>query len=393
MILQVLVYKHLLYIFLTGFLFYAVIPGIGAFLVRHKWRKFRSNIADSALYPVLDYRILHSGSREYGMYRFFGKLQALEGENRIWLSDGSLSVMVDLADVPVYILPSAPGLREPLGETAGYPEESPVRTKWSGIYSLPEGTKMFVFGALAGDDGKVWFADMPEKRLFVVIYDCGNTAFFSHAVWTGRQRNEYWNPATPGSLTLGSFILFFYFYILLQMPYMSFPAGIALLTSLFPIVPFFPPGLFFYYLYRYLWKQARMLRAERDLLKLPLVFFPGGCSGQDYCESRLPSGQIYAMRKIGPDEIPPDVTVRRHASMGGKDGEDVRFFFIKTPSPEAGKYDPMTEIVAVYGDPLLLSLKSASKAFRLELLSAAAIAAGFIMNGIILFAVIIHLIG
>ncbi len=393
MILQVLVYKHLLYIFLTGFLFYAVIPGVGAFLVRHKWREFRSVITDSALYPVLDYGILRSGTKEYGMYRFFGKLQALEGENRIWLSDDSLSVMVDLADVPVYILPSSPGLTEPLGETSGYPEESPVRTKWSGIYSLPEGTKMFVFGALAEEGGRVWFTDTPEKRLFAVIYDCGNTAFFSHAVWTGRQRNEYWNPATPGSLTLGSFILFFYFYILLQMPYMTFPAGIALLTSLFPLVPFFPPGLFLYYLYRYLWKRARMLRAERDLLKLPLVFFPRGCSGQDYCESRLPSGGVYAMKKLGSGEIPPDVTVRRSAAAGGGDGENIRFFFMKTLPPGTDKRDPMAEIVAVYGDPLLLSLKSASKAFKLELLSAAAIAAGFVMNGIILFAVIIHLIG
>ena len=42
-----------------------------------------------------------------------------------------------------------------------------------------------------------------------------------------------------------------------------------------PVAPFLPPGVALYYLYRYFWKMARRLRAERDLLRLPLRYFPG----------------------------------------------------------------------------------------------------------------------
>lgn len=374
-------------IVLTGLIFYALIPGLGAFIVRRKWRVFRKNLIRSVSFPLLDYRGLRNLSSDGDVFRFFGALQALEGDSGIWLTDEDISIRVDLSGVPIYILPSAPELTDPIGET-GYPEETPVRTKWQNIFSLPEGTKMFLSGKVVNSGGKTMFRDMPDERLFAVIYDCSSRAFFSHSIWTGRQRNEYWNPSTPGSLTFGSFILFIYFYLLLQQPYMNFPAGIALLFSLAPLILFFPPGLFFYYLYRYLWKKARVLRAERDLLKLPLSFFPAECSSAEFCEAELPSGCTYVMRKISPSGIPRDVVVRTTSLNRNSAKPGDYFMFTVSRGEGCSKPDPMAENVAVSGTPLVLSKKSSSHASKLEIVSLAAIAADGLLNGaLILFAV------
>lgn len=391
MILQVLVYKHLVLIVLLGALFYAVVPGLGAFWFRHKWRVFRSTLIKSVASPLLDYKGLRRVSAEGSLFRFFGALQALEGSDSIWLSDGVISVRVDLTGVPIYILPSAPDLKHPIGET-GYPEEIPARTSWKEIFSLPEGTKMFLFGKVVNDNGKILFKGTADEQLFAVMYDCSNRAFFSQAIWTGRQRNEYWNPATPGSLTVGSFLLFVYFYILLQQPYMSFPAGAALLFSLVPILLFSPPGLFFYYVYRNLWKRARIFRAERDLLKLPLSYFPEGCSSTGYCKKKLPDGSIYVMEEKSPCSYPEGVVVRSTSLTNGpEDGSECYVFSLKTPEKE-GKGDPMAENVAVSGNPLYLSRKSEVKAVRLEILSLLAVCADLLLNGVLLFFAINYLI-
>lgn len=328
---------------------------------------------------------------EGSLFRFFGALQALEGSDCIWLSDGALSVRVDLTGVPIYILPSAPDLKDPIGET-GYPEEIPARTSWKEIFSLPEGTKMFLFGKVVNTDGKILFKDTSDEQLFAVIYDCSSRAFFSQAIWTGRQRNEYWNPATPGSLTVGSFLLFVYFYLLLQQPYMKFPAGVALLFSLVPIILFFPPGLFFYYVYRNLWKRARIFRAERDLLKLPLSYFTEGCSNSRYCEEKLPDGSLYVMEEKSPCVTPEGGVVRSTSlTSASQEGSECYVFSLKVPEGESTG-DPMAENVAVSGNPLYLSRKSEAKAVKLEIFSLLAVISDLLLNGVLLFLAINYLI-
>ncbi len=394
MILQVLVYKHLIFIILLSVLFYLIIPGIGAFIVRKKWRNFRKTIISSVSYPILDYKAVNSGISGKGdQFRFFGALQALQGETGIWLSDDDISIRVDLLNVPIYILPSSPYLSGPLGDT-DYPEETPQVTKWDRIFSLPEGTKMFVAGKLIKKNGDPIFMNTDEKKLFIVIYDCSDLAFFSHAIWTGRQRNEYWNPSTPGSLTVGSFTLFIYFYILLQIPYMQFPAGASLLLSLIPIILFAPPGLLFYYLYRYLWKRARKFRAERDLVKLPLSFFPNGCLEKGYCSVPLSPKIQYFMEKLSEfriEDIHTDNLILRKTSLPGKD----YFLFLVKDShgnPAEEFPDPMAENVIIPGNPVFLSIKSEKYARKLEILSGISILADFLINGMLFFIGIAYLI-
>ncbi len=394
MILQVLVYKHLFFIITAAVVFYLLIPGIGAFAVRRHWRSFRKELMSSVSSPLLTYARLNTEAPETkGTYRFFGSLQAMEGDTEIWLSGNDISVMVDLSGISLYVLPTASGLSSPIGE-AGYPDETPRKTKWSRIFSLPEGTRMFVVGNLIRRDGKTCFSDTPERKLFVVIYDCSDEAFFSQAVWTGRQRNEYWNPVTPGSLTVGSFSLFIYFYILLQKPYMQFPAGVSLLLSLVPLLLFFPPGLAFYYVYRYLWKKARMLRAQRDLMKLPLSYFPSGSVCTSVCSVPLSrQGARYEMQQCSSEDLGKcgrDFTVRKTFVQE----DPVYLFQVKDPRGKLVKRspDPMAENVLVPGDPLVLAEKSEKQALKLEILSGTAIFADALVNGVLFFIGITYLL-
>jgi len=394
MILQVLVYRYLYFIFFTGIFFYILIPGIGAFIVRHNWRSFRKKIVSSTVCPLLDYRSIRGEvCNKHQRYRFFGSLQAMQGDREVWLSGNGISISIDLSDIPIYILPSAAHLSLPIGY-AGYPDETPRKIKWNQIFSLSEGTRIFVSGCLEIRGGKVVFSDKPDNRLFVVIYDCSDKAFLSQAIWTGRQRNEYWNPATPGALTVGSFTLFILFYLLLQKPYMQFPAGIALFFSLVPVIPFFPPGLIFYYGYRYLWKKARMLRAERDLVKLPLGFFPEESFGEEVFSVPLPvQGAWYEMRKISKREMENysgEGVIRKTS----RSGQDYYLFREKDGEGRAfsGIQDPMAEEVIIPGNPLELSMESEKRAFKLEILSGTMIIADFLLNGLLFFLAIAYLL-
>src|SRR6056297_1940873 len=275
MLLQPLILLHLSGILFFALLFYAFIPGIGAFAIRRSWRRFRHSLTASATYTPLDYRELRKAEAESRVeerkYRFFGHLQAMQGDNTIWVSDGKVSVSADLERVFVYILSEEStwvesGYRE-------YPVNPPRKVLWEKISSLPEYTQIFLSGELEWRDNRGVFKNSTEHPLLVIIYEGEPHDVLIRAVWSGRQKNEYWNSFTPGSLTLGSFSLFIYFYILMSFPKLLLPAIIALSLSLIPVVPLFPPAVLFYYYYRDFWKRGRVLRDQRDLIRVPLMHF------------------------------------------------------------------------------------------------------------------------
>lgn len=379
MTLQAAIYQHLLIIILITLLFYGLVPLIGAFSVRTRWRRFRNELMKASLRPSLTYGAVHDGTSS-GFYRLFGSLQAVQDENILWLADSTVSVSIDLTDVPLYILPSVPK-GEYMIKTGKYPDESPVRTYWNRIFSLPEGTSIFVSGELVYEDGRSRFINSRDNPLTVIIYDCDDSYFYSHAILSGRQRNEYWNTLTSGSLTIGSFSLFIYFYLLIQMPYMRFPAVTALTFSLVPVMPFLPPGLLFYYIYRYLWKNARILRAERDLIRLPVNFFSGHGGLSHSSSVLLPDGYKYLCSVINNLEEAwtkfADASLRDSSLLRTYRERDEYFVFgIK----QGGGSDPMAETLVVPGNPDVLILESTKKAQRYEILSAFSFSLGFFMN-------------
>ena len=387
MTLQAIIYQHLFIIILITLLFYGLVPLIGAFSVRTRWRQFRNQLMKASLRPSLTYGAVHD-STSSGFYRMFGSLQAVQDENILWLADSTVSVSIDLTGVPVYILPSVPK-GESMIKSGKYPDESPRRTYWDRIFSLPEGTSIFVSGELIYKDGRSLFSNTKDNPLTIIIYDCDDSYFYSHAILSGRQRNEYWNTLTPGSLTIGSFSLFIYFYLLIQMPYMQFPAVTAIIFSLVPVIPFLPPGLAFYYIYRHLWKNARILRAERDLIRLPVNFFSGQGGLSHSSSVLLPDGARYQCSVINNLEeawtMFADASLRDSSLLATYTDRDEYFVF----GMEQGCIsDPMAEILVVPGNPDVLLLESTKKAQKYEIFSAFSFGLGFIINFFIFLAAI-----
>ncbi len=380
MTLQAIVYQRLFIIILVTLLFYGIVPLIGAFSVRRMWRHFRSGLMSAALKPPLTYKIVYSSSAEDGVYRFFGSLQAVQDENMIWLSDGSISVSVDLEGVPVYFLPPVVE-GDQNGKNYRYQDNSPRKTYWNRVFSLPEGTSFFVAGQLVHRNGRTFFTKTKETPLTVVIYDCEDSEFYSNAVLSGRQRNEYWNAFTPGSLTIGSFTLFIYFYLLIQLPYMRFTAVTALTFSLVPVMPFLPPGLLFYYIYRNYWKRARILRAERDLLLIPVNFFPESMEFTEDNSVTIASGMEYGflIRDTREEALSIfDNTVERGISLKKNRSDQDRFYIFGLLSGE-GK-DNMAGTLMIPGNPVALSLYATKKARKYEMISILSFGVGFFMN-------------
>ncbi len=256
--LQAAAYQHLFYILLISIAAYALVPGIGAFMVRSRWRKFRRLLMAASRYREPDYSLVHSGrSGSLGTFRFYGTLRALQGDDTVWLGNGSLSLKADLKGVPVYILP------HPSAE-----QSVPSEVSWQRIHTLPEGTRIFVAGELFLQKTGAVFRSGDDFSLIAIVYEEPDEEMLHHAISAGRERNEYWNHLTPGALTAGSFSLFIYFYVLLRSPMLRLTALSALTASLLPLAPILPPALIAYSVYRSLWKKARTMRAERDLLKL-----------------------------------------------------------------------------------------------------------------------------
>ena len=73
--------------FFLAFLFFGLIPGLGAFWVRAKWRRFRSRMLEASTFAFIDYSDLRQ-EKEGTSFRFFGNLEAIQGGNRVWIRVG-----------------------------------------------------------------------------------------------------------------------------------------------------------------------------------------------------------------------------------------------------------------------------------------------------------------
>ncbi len=386
---------YLLIILAVAVVFYAAIPGAGAFYVRSRWRRFRRRIIHSSLFPIADYRQLQVPRDGFiGTFRFFGGLEAIQGENVVWLRSERVSVSVDLTKVPVYWLPSFASTqkegREELNEET-LPDEMPSEISWRRVFSLPEGTQVFVAGPVYRENGHAVFRSSKDMVVSMVIYDGARESILRRAIWAGRHRNEYWNPFTPGSVSVGSFALIILAYLLLRSPILRLQAVIALTVGLFPLTPLLPPGLLFFFAYRRWWKLARFLRAERDMVLLPLRHFKGFTGNERRLSYTLGNGEeIVAERWYGEAESLERLgkgKIRRAARLrGANDPTLPRYLFGAPAEPSLLQpVDPMVELVLIPGNPLELSRACSLQARRLELLSASVLSVGVFMNIVMIF--------
>ncbi|MCK4540853.1 MAG: hypothetical protein KAU17_01330 [Spirochaetales bacterium] len=372
-------------ILLIAVLAYLGLPGVGAFLVRSKWRHFRRRVVGSTLLPRIDFKTIREGGGGLlGEYRFLGYLQAIQEDDTVWIRNEELTVRADLSNVTVYLLSSSP-LAESLEMREEYLLEGvPGQVSWSRISSLPEGTEMVVSGPLLVEGGTGIFKSAQGTDLMVLIYDGSMAEILRRAISTGRHRNEYWNLFTPAALIAGSLSLFLLTYIFLRDPMLKSTALLSFTFALTPILPLFPPGAGFFFLYRALWKRGRILRAERDLLRLPLRYFSSLTGEERTLQAPLPDGGTYRMELCVSEEEAAaktgnPITWRgRYPGIDG--GGDWYAFFMEGGGDEYSASDPMVESLAIPGHPSLLARQCQRQAEKYEISSIAIFLAGILIN-------------
>ena len=376
--------------------FYLFIPGLGAVFARRKWRIFRKRIITGSLYPRMNLNTLRNGEDIFrGNFRFFGMLQAIEGDHVIWLGDGKNTVSAELFNVDIYILPPSDSMPHPediIKNRALQTGDMPRRIRWSALHSLPEGTRFFLSGPLFFDKRKPVFRSEKDNQLLVVIYDGKEQDLLNSSIWAARQRNEYWNSITYPSMAAGFLSCLIYSYSLVQNSADKASVIFAISACLIPVLSFLPPGVAFLYLYRYLWKEGRIYRAERDLVKLPLRYFAGSFGNGPHQKGSLPDGKTYIAVKVSREEreknnkgkdMPGSIPV---SAVPSKASVDYGYIFgeedgLGNPGhPD----DPMASYVFVPGNPVKLSRTCRLKARTMEILSIASFSLGFFLNLFIL---------
>jgi hypothetical protein len=396
---------HLLLVIGIAVTFYAALPALGAFLSRGRWRRFRKTVTSASRFPTASPGVVgRQRSAPAGQFRFFGTLEAIQGDDRIWITNGRFSVAADLRRVRVYLVPETAGNDADPHSGRAAADASLGSVPWSRIFSLPEGTPVFVGGALFTEEGRGVFRDTRDTRLLVVIHDCSKESLVLRAISAGRKRNEYMNPLTLPSVAIGSLSLVLLAFSLLALPERVVTLA-ALTAGLAPLAPFLPPGFPLYFAYRSSWKKARLLRVQRDVLRLPLRYFPAPPNAAETRRTvQLPDGEPYIMIRGAEEEgspgailsggarlaLPPGVTrvdVRlpraSRRRLRGTAGERVAFcgcsgegdgMQLRTPD------DPMAGSVVLPGDPEALSRESGRAAVAGELVSAAFLALDVAVN-------------
>jgi hypothetical protein len=247
----------------------------GALFKRYKWHIFRRRFDELRLSPILDYR-QYAQKADDGTFRFTGGFESVTDGQTLWIRSEDLTIPVSLKHAEMYLLPMQKG--SPSLEGASIPEvfdpgeETPEKIQWERISALAEGAKVFVGGTLVCRDGRRSFVSTKENPLMVIFYDGHDHSLTARVIRAGRHRGEYWNGLTPYALTMGAISL-----IIVAVSFLFRPAyRITVITSVFalfiPLYPILPPGLLFTVIYRRLAWRSRILRAYRDLARLPLRY-------------------------------------------------------------------------------------------------------------------------
>jgi hypothetical protein len=252
-----------------------------------------------------------------------------------------------------------------------------------------------VGGALFSEEGRGVFRDNGRTRLLVVIHDCPKESLVLRAISGGRQRNEYMNTFTLPSVAIGSLSLVLFAFTLLALPE-RLVSLLALTAGLAPLSPFLPPGFPLYFAYRSYWKKGRLLRVQRDVVRLPLRYFPASAEAvRGRRATLLPDMEPYLMIRGTRDRGDPEVIVSEGERMtlppgisrvevdlprggmrrlGRSECELVAFcgYTVEGNGVRLRKPDdPMAGDVLLPGDPEVLSRESERAARRDELVSAA----------------------
>jgi len=241
---------------LAAFVFYALLPVAGAFVVREQWRVFRKRVLESSTLPKINASLLGTTGPVPGKFLVQGEVDAIGGQNELWLSGNSVSCIVNLHDAWVYLLTDRTG------------EDRIERRRWRGMQSISPGTRVYASGSIVVTGGRIILGRIGKEMPLVILHDGNDMDAVRRSVWSGRHENEYWNPLTQVSLALGVAALSGTLSLSLPGNTPSLVRALMLCLAFSPILPLVPPGVIGFFAYRRFWKQARYFRAMRDVSAL-----------------------------------------------------------------------------------------------------------------------------
>ncbi|MDR0289465.1 MAG: hypothetical protein LBI06_00840 [Treponema sp.] len=259
----------------------------GGLFKRYRWLIFRKRFDSLRLSPSLDYRQYSQIGEGANTFRFTGGFESVTDGQTLWIRGEDLTVPVLLKNAETYLLPmqkSTVFMEGGIPEILDPGDEAPEKIRWERVSALTEGARVFVGGLLAYQDGRWSFVSTKEKPLIVIFYDGPEHSLAERAIRAGRHRGEYWNELTPYSLVIGALLQIIIAVLFLSRPAFRLTVVVSMIALFVPLYPIIPPGLLFTVVYRRLAWRSRMLRAYRDLARLPLRYFP---------EGRLPNGELY----------------------------------------------------------------------------------------------------
>lgn len=249
---------------LFALFFFVLLPIAGALFVRSQWHMFRQTLITSETIPVLTKKAILNASQTPFACRAYGIINAIGVDESIWVTVDGASIKVCLKDTPIYILSGS--LR--YGRIRNREQEYTVeRCTWNTLPSIPVGSSIFITGTLLYSNGTPLFCSSDTKPL-ILIHDVPEKHVIYLGVFAGRPVNEYWNPFTKIALAAGIFAMTGVVVGVMSIKVISLIAAISLTLAFSPILPFLPPGVAGFALYRRFWRRARYFRARRDVTLL-----------------------------------------------------------------------------------------------------------------------------
>jgi hypothetical protein len=370
--------------------FYLAVPLWGAFRARAAWKGVRDRISRLSSVPRLRYRDYSRASGNIGERRFFGTVDAFEGADVLWVSDGTQLAKVRLAGGSAFFLEGSEG-----------DEEGVMRkVDWRSVVSLEGGTRVFVGGEVSAAGSTAEFG--LEREPLVIFHDLEDSKVTEVATRRARHPNEYWNDFTQVSMIAGfagmGLLMFFAF----NTGILPSVAMLAMEVACLPILPLAPPGLALLMAYRVLWRRARAWRAERDAILLLWRHFEGNAAAMVYARmegggrtelvrTRLPDGTDYAYARGLPEgAIPPGVAPFADLedaaeSRLGAFGRPVELPDGSVRLVDSG--DPSAPFLSLRGEPMARASAAARHAATYARYAVGLLAFGIAMNFIIAFAI------
>ena len=369
---------------------YGLAPFTGALVRRYKWHKFRKRFDELRLYPVLNFQSYwrqDADTENDDVFRITGEFESVTDGQTLWIRNNELTIPISLENAESYLLPDQKNGEGAEGDEPG--EDPPEKLRWGKISSITEGARVFAGGTLKNINGRRSFISTKENPLIVLFYNGSDRSVPTRVMRSCRRWNEYWNFLTPYSLVIGALCLIVMAVLYQARPAFRLTVIVSFMAMFIPLYPFIPPGLLFTVIFRRLGWRAGILRAYRDLARLPLRYLTGP-------ENLLPGGEKYGFIRCS--ELPPEA----------RDGGIPLLLSEFAKTPAGGQYyffgtmndgttpgipdDPFTTFGILPGEPAILARRCAVNAYIMEAAAWIFLLAGIALN-IFFVGIILSLFG